>query len=85
MPKILNSREDFVKHKQDLEFYDTPLGVHVIHRGGEPEKYPCEVLTWSTDDDSGQRIYTYFFVYPIEVTCPVCGHKELLWPEDECE
>jgi hypothetical protein len=79
---IFQSLTDFNWYKSSL---DVASRYHFRHRG-EPKKYPCKLLHSEFDSDSnGPDGYNHSFIYLQEVKCPMCEHKEFVWPQIEDE
>lgn len=78
---ILKSEDDFNWYKKRL---DVDAKYEHRHRG-KPEKYPCRVHSEWHDDPNGPYTYAHYFTYQQEVVCEKCGHKELVWPQEEGE
>lgn len=77
--KQLNNKEDFRWYKDALD-----VQSRYDHRhNGEPEKYPCIVLSSYWDDPNGPYTYDHDFIYKEEDTCSHCGHKEFKFPLTE--
>ena len=72
----LDNAEDFVWYKKKMD-----VDSRYVHRHcGEPEKYPCMVISEYYDDPNGPYTYYHSFVYQQLVTCPHCKHETLVWP-----
>lgn len=73
---ILNNEEDFKWHQKALDVAQKYNCAHY----GDPEKYPCKVVSQFWDDPNGPYTYNHSFIYQQEVQCPHCGHTRLIWP-----
>ena len=77
-----------IKNKDEFYWYKLALDVsgRYSHRHiGEPEKYPCKVVSVWRDDPNGPYEYHHKFVYLQEVVCEHCGNKTLAWPSVDAE
>lgn len=73
----LNNEDDFYWYKQRLDLQSKYRHNHVR----EPKEYPCRVFSVWSDPINSPYEYEHQFVYRQEITCPNCGHSELIWPE----
>lgn len=76
-PKQLKNSDDFNWYKQGLDVNSKYKHKH----NGEPERYPCVVVSNFWDDPNGPYTYDHVFVYQQQVKCEHCGHETLIWPE----
>lgn len=75
--KLLNEFEDFNWHKKELDV----AGRYNHDHKGNPEKYPCKVISEFENDPNGPYTYWHKFVYQQAVKCSCCGNESLIWPE----
>ena len=82
MPKILKTKYDFYWYKKEL---DLKRRYQHDHCGGEPEKYPCIVVSHWGDNPNGPYYYDHVFYYKQKKStiCKYCGKKttKVFWPK----
>lgn len=68
-------------NKNDFDWYKRTLNGDRCHEHchrGEPDKYPCMVMSelWN---DLNEHTYYHAFYYQQEVVCDKCGNKKMVW------
>lgn len=76
---ILRNKEDFKWHKAKLDLENKYDHDHY----GEPEKYPCMVISNWFDNPNGPYTYEHKFIYQHKVICENCGHEKMAWKTDD--
>jgi hypothetical protein len=76
MTTTLANIGDFQWHKAAL---DVAHKSHCKHNG-EPEKFPCRVVSEFWDDPNGPYTYNHSFIYQQSVICDHCGSESIVWP-----
>jgi hypothetical protein len=80
--KLINSKEEFEKHKKDLDEQGERGKPYCYQHYDDPERFPCMVHSHWWDDPNGPYCYDHQFVY-LEDVIPlieVCN-KELIEQE----